>query len=286
MKRCASLAVWMGAIPGWAIPALADRLELLPATADSCLSATLPDVPGGGDYDIEVTEGYYKGRMNTERGLLRFQIEAAVELIAEATLQLNFHGMSSSPEDITEAELSLHFLTRLWEEEYATWRQRLGGSHPTYWDSYLQSLPIYEPGGGDFDPQPALVFTLREEDTWQPFTLDVTAIVRAWQSGAIANHGLLLRFHDETAAPGDGTQYRNVDFVSRDHPHFLEDRPTLILRLHLPGDLNDDNVVDQQDLGILLAAYELNDAGDINGDGLTDQQDLGILLANYDRTLL
>ncbi len=50
----------------------------------------------------------------------------------------------------------------------------------------------------------------------------------------------------------------------------------------VPGDLNGDDCVDQQDLGILLAAYEVNGSGDVDGDGDTDQSDLGILLANYD----
>lgn len=49
-----------------------------------------------------------------------------------------------------------------------------------------------------------------------------------------------------------------------------------------PGDLNGDGAVNQQDLGILLAHYEIDDGGDVNGDGLTNQQDLGILLANYE----
>ncbi len=49
----------------------------------------------------------------------------------------------------------------------------------------------------------------------------------------------------------------------------------------LPGDLNGDGCVDQSDLGILLAAYEVDDGGDIDGDGDTDQSDLGVLLSNY-----
>ncbi|MFG0252779.1 MAG: hypothetical protein ACF8NJ_07905 [Phycisphaerales bacterium JB038] len=52
--------------------------------------------------------------------------------------------------------------------------------------------------------------------------------------------------------------------------------------LGVPGDLTGDGCVDQQDLGILLAAYELTGEGDVDGDGDTDQGDLGILLANYD----
>jgi hypothetical protein len=47
------------------------------------------------------------------------------------------------------------------------------------------------------------------------------------------------------------------------------------------GDLNGDGLRDLADLGILLAAYNVNADGDINGDGVTDLADLGILLANY-----
>jgi thiol-disulfide isomerase/thioredoxin len=49
-----------------------------------------------------------------------------------------------------------------------------------------------------------------------------------------------------------------------------------------PGDLDGDGDVDQSDLGILLASYDVDDGGDLNGDGETNQQDLGILLANYE----
>ena len=48
-----------------------------------------------------------------------------------------------------------------------------------------------------------------------------------------------------------------------------------------PGDLNGDLAVDQQDLGILLAAFGVSGDGDLDGDGDTDQSDLGILLAAF-----
>ncbi|MFG0251965.1 MAG: hypothetical protein ACF8NJ_03730, partial [Phycisphaerales bacterium JB038] len=46
----------------------------------------------------------------------------------------------------------------------------------------------------------------------------------------------------------------------------------------IPGDLNESGCVDQEDLGVLLAAYGQSAEGDIDGDGDTDQADLGILL--------
>jgi Dockerin type I domain len=55
-----------------------------------------------------------------------------------------------------------------------------------------------------------------------------------------------------------------------------------------PGDVNGDGVVDQSDLGLLLAAYDYcdgdpnyNPAADFDGDGCVGQPDLGVLLANY-----
>ncbi len=48
------------------------------------------------------------------------------------------------------------------------------------------------------------------------------------------------------------------------------------------ADLSGDGKVDQADLGILLANYELGAGGDVDGDGDTDQSDLGILLVEYE----
>ncbi|MCK4873803.1 MAG: hypothetical protein KAS72_13865 [Phycisphaerales bacterium] len=49
-----------------------------------------------------------------------------------------------------------------------------------------------------------------------------------------------------------------------------------------PGDLDGDLDTDQQDLAILLAAYDTGSAdGDLDGDGDTDQNDLGVILADY-----
>jgi hypothetical protein len=49
----------------------------------------------------------------------------------------------------------------------------------------------------------------------------------------------------------------------------------------IPGDLTGDGCVDQEDLGVLLASYGVDDGGDIDGDGDTGQADLGILLGNW-----
>jgi hypothetical protein len=47
------------------------------------------------------------------------------------------------------------------------------------------------------------------------------------------------------------------------------------------GDLTGDCLVSQADLGMLLAAFGIDDGGDISGDGVTDQVDLGMLLSSF-----
>jgi hypothetical protein len=51
-----------------------------------------------------------------------------------------------------------------------------------------------------------------------------------------------------------------------------------------PFDFNHDCIIDQEDLGVILADYECDSGdcvGDVDGDGDTDQSDLGILLSYW-----
>ncbi len=49
----------------------------------------------------------------------------------------------------------------------------------------------------------------------------------------------------------------------------------------IPGDINNDGVVNGADLGLLLAAWGGTGSADLNGDRVIDGADLGILLANW-----
>ena len=50
----------------------------------------------------------------------------------------------------------------------------------------------------------------------------------------------------------------------------------------VPGDINQDCIINGADLGAMLAAWGSNDpAADINADGSVDGGDLGTLLANW-----
>jgi hypothetical protein len=64
-------------------------------------------------------------------------------------------------------------------------------------------------------------------------------------------------------------------------PPNLMAQVTLEVDAACAGDLNGDGYTDLADLGVLLAAYGVDDGGDLNGDGSTDLSDLGILLADY-----
>ncbi len=73
---------------------------------------------------------------------------------------------------------------------------------------------------------------------------------------------------------------RLPDFLTFQFPVTAEDN-ALEAILACSGDIDGDGETGQSDLGLLLAAYEIDAGGDVDGDGDTDQSDLGILLADY-----
>ncbi|MFG0251754.1 MAG: DUF1028 domain-containing protein [Phycisphaerales bacterium JB038] len=112
-------------------------------------------------------------------------------------------------------------------------------------------------------------------------------------SAGAATIGPIVNFGDGvysiTLQAGSATGADVFKIIADDgiHPVQLSPPPTLIVRL--PGDVNADGAVDQADLGLLLATYELpsddalfNGAADFDGDGAVTQSDLGVLLANYE----
>ncbi len=96
------------------------------------------------------------------------------------------------------------------------------------------------------------------------------SLSNAWQY--VASHRFAVGAPFEEEGDDDGAVY------------VLSDTPLLA------GDIDQDGVVGQSDLGILLTTYELppddpafNHLADVNGDGLVNQPDLGLLLSNYDK---
>ncbi len=107
---------------------------------------------------------------------------------------------------------------------------------------------------------PPYTWTLLEDDLPPGFTLDGST---GEISGASSQHGEYLF---RLAATDDNNRTGTRWFT---------------ISVGLPGDLDDDGDVDQSDLGLLLASYDIDAGGDCDGDGDTDQSDLGILLAHY-----
>ncbi len=126
---------------------------------------------------------------------------------------------------------------------------------------------------------------------------------------------LLLREGSKIDLAGDGSdvrtcsEFRNGIPGSNDEVSIFNDRNELVLDLEFSEpwsmgawifdlsemvacgpDLNDDDYVDQQDLGLLLAAYgttpgeaHWSQRADINLDGVVDQVDLQEVLVQYER---
>jgi hypothetical protein len=78
-------------------------------------------------------------------------------------------------------------------------------------------------------------------------------------------------FQDDTTNP---TSEQAHDFPFR---LYIEDGGSTTC----PEDLDGDDDIDLSDLGILLAAFNIDGGGDIDGDGDTDLSDLGALLAKF-----
>ncbi|MCK4873745.1 MAG: hypothetical protein KAS72_13570 [Phycisphaerales bacterium] len=111
---------------------------------------------------------------------------------------------------------------------------------------------------------------------------------------ASAKSGSMLQFDDFTRPLGEGetigAAYREwfdaqAPFETWEREWYygmvLNGDPLLLVAPR--GDLDGNGCVNQSDLGILLACYNIDEGGDLDGDGDTDQADLGILLANYDK---
>jgi hypothetical protein len=110
-------------------------------------------------------------------------------------------------------------------------------------------------------------------------TVDVTGIVQNWATGTVANYGVLVDSANDTwrrihaGAPLYGDPSTNL---------------TITYQPGLPGDINEDGLVDVADYNIWAANVGKTGAtwqqGDLNGDGLVDVADYNIWAANVGKT--
>ena len=161
-------------------------LSALTAVADTNLDSAHPDKTFAGDGVLATRErpGMYS--------LLQFDISRIKAPITKARLRLRWH----TSERLCQGVAAFRFL-KPWKESSATWNNVNDGADP-----------IAATSGGDLDPRavdsPPPISSPRNGPVAE---WDVTAAVKEWQSGVLANNGLLLR------SAGDSGR---LDFWSRE----------------------------------------------------------------------
>ncbi len=135
----------------------------------------------------------------------------------------------------------------------------------------------------DHDESASITYTQPAEEGL--IDIDVTSIL-----DALTGYGVLLNvIHDPNNpilpgpdGPNHGAAYRSSEHANIDY------RPKLTLNIggsSLPGDANDDGLIDVGDWGIVGANFSSTNAtladGDFTGDGNVDVADLGVIGANW-----
>lgn len=221
--------VFLGALS--ASPAKGGDMIFYPA-ADTWLSSCSSgaDTNRGDHSDVWIRTAALWGDLKNFRGLLHFDLSGLPippEWITEANLNLYFYGYHwDSPEGRT---YNVYGVTSSWVEMECTWRARedYDTPSPVYWDSYLDGVPEYQPGGGDFDPV-AYASTQVPADISQWMIWDVTDLIDDWLSGVVANEGLLIKDSEEIEAdPGGGSvswlaRFRSGEYSEAEFRPYLE----------------------------------------------------------------
>lgn len=154
------------------------------------------------------------------RPLLQFDLAslpADEDRITQAALHLYYWNKPHN--DPAGRTYNVHRLTNSWDEMNSTWQARddYNELHPVYWQSYVDGMPAYQPGGGDFAPTVyASAVVPGSVNQWM--TWDVTDLVKEWVAGTDDNLGLLIKDAVEIESdPGGGTVSYLAHFRSREY---------------------------------------------------------------------
>jgi hypothetical protein len=182
---------------------------VLPTDQAATLNARYPDtVVDSSGFSLTVSPDI--GGEGAERAIFEFGSLKAIPrgaVVADARLSLACGGTNSAP-------ISVYGLTRTFDSSTATWNSAASGvkwTHP----------------GGDYTA-PSGTSMLMDTADPQMCEFDATAIVRGWTGSRGAEHGLLLRFNDESSARGYGA------FDAGD-TYFPEHRPALVVTYESGG---------------------------------------------------
>ena len=172
--------------------------------ASNAFAQTLPVVQTGNisvdnDTDTQfLTVNWWPyGQKNI--GLLQFDLSAYASFSGTATLNL-FHQWNDGNALGQNAVFNLYQNTSAWDSSIVDWAER-----PSY------------------DPTPAATLTISDSNTYLWRSVDVTAAVSSWTSGAMTNYGFTLERVDQ----GNPFIYFVADAVHPDTGESL--RPTLTL---------------------------------------------------------
>ncbi len=189
-------------------PVAPDRLVLAQGSngyaglADTYLDRWYPDQSFGSSSRLWVWN------KDTKQSLMRFDLAPLPQTARVVTATLHLYQYGSAPAYAFPMTVSAYRMLRAWDENTATWNR---ASASAAWQ-----LPG---AGGDEDRAalPAATTSLNQASGWAK--LDVTELVRSWQSAPAQNYGVLLRGASDR---GDGYSFYSGNLAGYDQRPRLE----------------------------------------------------------------
>jgi len=231
------------------------RAEIWSATAaadnwlSSCASGS--SVNNGDDTEIRVRAAALWGDVKNFRSLLRFDVAAfPADARRISSVRLHVYYYTYHWDDPAGRTYRVHPVISEWDELGSTWRARRDCHEPdpVYWQSYLDGVPEYRPGGGDYDADIAAEATVPAGEDWM--TWDITTLAGQWFSPQGVNRGLLIRDAEEIQQYVDDVSWGPAQFHSADY-HDADFHP--YLEVIYIGDGDGDGDVDLDDHTVLFA---------------------------------
>ena len=210
--------------------------------------------------------GYDVG--SRQRGLLTFDLSSVASMnVTSATLSL--YAWNGSQCKGSTGFYGVYPFSHSWVDSGASWNNSASG---TPWTA----------AGGDFDPTPdAMAAKQGSAPNW--YSWEVTARVKSWLSGASTNYGWIVKCTDEVLHNQD--QFYQKEVNNSNAPKLvISDLPAPV-----PGDVNNDGVVDLLDLLAMANSWAANGGVDraydpwcdLNNDGTVNVIDLLILADSW-----
>ena len=175
----------------------ATALKISPSTKDTYLDTYNPDTVNGAFGTINIEGG--AGLVYKQRALLMFDLSSIISGSTVTKAILRLYGTGYWP-DTAGRQLTVYRLTEDWDEEHATWKNRLSGI------SWAGVDPL---GYGGTWASDGSISEAAVSGGW--ISWDVTEIVRAWIEGGQSNFGFIIKLADET-----GSNYWQ-QFASREY---------------------------------------------------------------------